>query len=147
MKDAGAAHVIVTEEQDIGSEVARVTDGKGADIAFDPIAGTTMNTMLDSLANKGRYVLYGALSTETSELSALTMLIKRLSIDSYVIFDTTKNPLRLKAATDFVLDGFKRGVFTPTVDEQVFPFEKIVEAHEYLEANKQFGKIVVEVAR
>jgi NADPH:quinone reductase-like Zn-dependent oxidoreductase len=147
LKDAGAAHVIVTQEQDIASEVSRITNGKGADIAFDPVAGPTLNTLLESLAKKGKFVLYGALSTETTELSVLTMLIKQLSIESYVIFDTTQNPLRLKAATEFVLDGFERGVFTPMVDEKVFPFEYIVEAHEYLEANEQFGKIVVEVAR
>ena len=36
---AGAKHVIATEEQDLAAEVMRLTDGKGARIAFDPVCG------------------------------------------------------------------------------------------------------------
>jgi len=38
--------------------------------------------------------------------------------------------------------GFNEGKFKPVIDP-IVPFDKIIEAHRYLEANGQFGKIVV----
>jgi NADPH:quinone reductase-like Zn-dependent oxidoreductase len=37
--------------------------------------------------------------------------------------------------------GFNEGKFKPVIDP-IVPFDKIIEAHRYLEANGQFGKIV-----
>src|SRR5471030_548218 len=37
--EAGAAHVIATDEVDLVQEVMRITDGKGARVAFDPVGG------------------------------------------------------------------------------------------------------------
>ena len=39
LQEAGAAHVIVTQQQDIVAEVMRITNGDGARIAFDPVGG------------------------------------------------------------------------------------------------------------
>ncbi|MHB8528145.1 MAG: zinc-binding dehydrogenase [Caulobacteraceae bacterium] len=44
----------------------------------------------------------------------------------------------------FVTDGLASGAFKPTID-RTFPFDQIVEAHRYLEAGEQIGKIVVTV--
>jgi len=45
---------------------------------------------------------------------------------------------------EFVNSGLEKGTLKPMIDE-VFPFDKIIDAHRYLEANGQFGKIVVTV--
>ena len=37
--DAGAAHVIASDEQDLVKEVLRITGGKGARVVFDPVGG------------------------------------------------------------------------------------------------------------
>src|SRR6267143_3245843 len=39
LRDAGAAHVIATEEVDLVGEVMRITNGQGARVAFDPVGG------------------------------------------------------------------------------------------------------------
>ncbi len=39
LQEAGAPHVIVTQEQDMLAEVMRITDGNGARIVFDPVGG------------------------------------------------------------------------------------------------------------
>jgi NADPH:quinone reductase-like Zn-dependent oxidoreductase len=51
---------------------------------------------------------------------------------------------RLAKAKAFVLDGLERGLLRPVID-RVFAFDEIVAAHRHLEANHQFGKIVVTV--
>jgi NADPH2:quinone reductase len=43
-----------------------------------------------------------------------------------------------------VINGLEKGKLKPIID-RVFPFDKIVDAHRYLEASEQVGKIVVTV--
>ncbi|MDO5948322.1 zinc-binding dehydrogenase [Burkholderia cepacia] len=42
---AGAPHVIATDSQDLVAEVQRITNGHGADIVFDPVAGEIVNSL------------------------------------------------------------------------------------------------------
>ena len=44
--DAGATHVVVTDEQDLVKEVLGLTDGKGARVVFDPVGGPTMEKLV-----------------------------------------------------------------------------------------------------
>jgi NADPH:quinone reductase-like Zn-dependent oxidoreductase len=39
LHEAGAAHVVATQEQDIVAEVMRISNGHGARVAFDPVGG------------------------------------------------------------------------------------------------------------
>ena len=51
--DAGAAHVIATEEQDLVAEVKKLTGGKGARLVFDPVAGPTLAKLTAAMAERG----------------------------------------------------------------------------------------------
>src|SRR5258708_35765637 len=44
--DAGAAHVIATEEVDMVGEVMRITNGQGVRVAFDPVGGLGVPKLL-----------------------------------------------------------------------------------------------------
>jgi NADPH:quinone reductase-like Zn-dependent oxidoreductase len=142
--NAGATHVIVTDEQDLVAEVLRITGGAGARLVFDPVGGPTFPKLIRATKKGGQVLLYGALSTEITPLPMLEMQLRTPTIQGYVLWSTTMDPPRLKAATNFTLRGLQSGAFKPVIDK-VFPFEQIVEAHRYLEANQQFGKIVVTV--
>ncbi len=39
LRARGAAHVVATQEQDLVAEIKRITDGKGAEVIFDSVAG------------------------------------------------------------------------------------------------------------
>jgi NADPH:quinone reductase-like Zn-dependent oxidoreductase len=142
--EAGAAHVIATEEQDLVAEVLRITDGKGATVVYDPVGGPTFAKLLEASAPGARIILYGALSEEPTPLPLFAVLSKRPVITGAMIMTTSSDPAKLKVATDFVTNGLKSGALKPVI-AKVFPFEQIVEAHRYLEANQQFGKVVVSV--
>src|SRR5580693_1662659 len=58
----GAAAVVATEEQDVVSEIKRLTDGKGADLVFDPAGGPTFAKLVEATASGGLLLLSGALS-------------------------------------------------------------------------------------
>jgi NADPH:quinone reductase-like Zn-dependent oxidoreductase len=142
--DAGAAHVIVTGEQDLVAEVKKITGGKGARIVFDPVGGPTAAKLTAAMADRGILFLYGALSPEPLTLPVMELLGKMLTVRGYVLFEITGDAQRLERAKKFVVDGLSSGQLKPLI-AKTFPFEQIVEAHRYLESNQQVGKIVVTV--
>jgi NADPH:quinone reductase-like Zn-dependent oxidoreductase len=142
--DAGAVHVIVTDEQDLVAEALRITGGKGSRIVFDPVGGPTFAKLAQVTSRLGILFLYGALSPEPTPLPLFDVLAKWATIRGYVLMEITSDPVRLKRAKDFVNDGLVEGSFKPVI-AKTFPLEQIVEAHRYLESNQQIGKVVVTV--
>src|SRR5476649_182627 len=142
--DAGAAHVIATEEVDLVQEVMRITDGKGARVAFDPVGGPTFAKLISALSFQGIVYLYGALSEDITPLPVLEMIGKMPTVKAHNIWLTSGDETRRKAAVEYVLKGLEAGALKPVID-RTFTFDKMVEVHRYLETNGQFGKIVVTV--
>lgn len=138
----GAKHVVATEEQDLVTEVQKLTGGKGARVVFDPVGGPTVAKLVAAMAPRGILFQYGALSTEPTPLPLFDLLAKSLTIRGYLLFEITSDPARLEPAKKFVVDGLASGKLKPIV-ARTFPFAEIVEAHRFLESNQQIGKIVV----
>ncbi|CAD6520438.1 L-threonine 3-dehydrogenase [Paraburkholderia hiiakae] len=142
--DAGAAHVVVTDETDLVDEIMRITGGKGARVAFDPVGGPNFAKLISALSFQGIAFLYGALDERATTLPVLEMIAKVISVKAHNIWLTSGDPERRKAAVEYVLKGLESGALKPVID-RTFTFEEMVDAHRYLETNGQFGKIVVTV--
>ena len=140
----GAAFVIATDSQDLVAEVQKITKGKGARVAFDPVGGPTIVKLAAALAPRGILFQYGALSPEPTPLPLLEILGKSLTIRGYVLFEITSDRERLERGKQFVIDGLASGKLKPII-ARTFPLNEIVESHRYLESNQQIGKIVVTV--
>lgn len=141
---AGARHVIATAEQDLVAEVLRLTDGKGARIAFDPVCGKGVEVLAAALAPGGTIFLYGALAQEPTPFPLFTAMSKNLILRGYTLSSVTDHSESMERGKRFVIDGLAAGRFKPLIARS-FPLEQIVEAHRYLESNQQVGKIVVTV--
>ena len=146
LKDAGAHHVIATDEQDLVAEVKRITGKAPPRVAFDPVGGPTIEKLASALAFKGILFQYGALSSEPTPLPLMSVLGKSLTVRGYTLFEFTQDPTApgLRKGIDFVLGGLASGKLKPIIGK-TFPFEQIADAHRYMEANQQIGKIVVTV--
>ncbi|KJK23231.1 NADPH:quinone reductase [Burkholderiaceae bacterium 16] len=142
--EAGAAHVIATDEVDLVQEVMHITDGKGARVAFDPVGGPNFPKLISALAFQGTVYVYGALAEGSTPMPVLPMIAKMPAIKGHNIWLTTGDETRRKAAVEFVLKGLESGALKPIID-RTFKFDEMVEVHRYLEKNGQFGKIVVTV--
>ncbi len=62
-----AAHVIATQEQDVVAEVAKLTEGQGARVVFDPVGGPTVAKLMAVCGGQrdvdfDSFRLYGAAS-------------------------------------------------------------------------------------
>ncbi len=96
------------------------------------------------MAHKGRMILVGTVAGGTYELEARYVMSKRLQIRGTVL---RARSLEEKMAATRLFEAeivplLARGILRPNVDS-VFPISKISHAHQRLESNETFGKVVV----
>jgi NADPH:quinone reductase len=144
LKSLGIEHVIVTDEQDLVKEVARITGGIGCRVIYDPVAGKNIGKLLDALAINGMILIYGVLDLSPAMIDPLKGMAKFATIKFSAVFQTLLNAEKRAKMTEFVLEGVVNGALRPVVDK-TFPFQDIAEAHRYLESNQHVGKIIVTV--
>ena len=144
LRGAGADHVIATEEEDLAPRVKEITDGRGFIIAYDPVGGGFLRDLVEAAQPGATIVNYGNLRTEPVDIPILPMLAKRLDIKFHSLFDTVRLPKKRAACFTHVHDHVASGALEAIID-RTFPLDRIVEAHRYMESNRQMGKIVVTV--
>jgi NADPH:quinone reductase-like Zn-dependent oxidoreductase len=144
LKAQGAKHVVATDESDLAEEVMKITAGKGARIAFDPVGGPDVEKIAASMSERGIIFIYGGLSEQHTMYPHWHAAFKGLSLRGWVASEIWNHPLRYERAKSLVLRGLADGHLKPVI-AKTFPFDQIVEAHQYLESNQQVGKVVVTV--
>ncbi|MEE9345730.1 MAG: zinc-dependent alcohol dehydrogenase family protein [Methylococcales bacterium] len=142
--DAGADHVIVTNDQDLPESVMAMTAGNGANVMFDPIGGPMLEMLANAAASRAIIFEYGALSSEQTLFPLFSSLAKGLTVRGYTLFEITQDAERLARGKQFVYDGLQSDTLKPIID-RTFPLDAIADAHRYMESNQQHGKIVVTV--
>lgn len=144
LTEAGAAHVVLSDEEDIEARLHAIAGSAGLRVVFDAVGGPIFVPLTAAMARGGMLIEYGGLSREPTPFPLASVMTKSLTLRGYVIHEIVNDDARLARAKAFVLDGLERGLLRPIID-RVFAFDDIVAAHRYLESNRQFGKIVVTV--
>ncbi|MEU5261806.1 zinc-binding dehydrogenase [Amycolatopsis sp. NPDC021455] len=127
--DAGAAHVIVTDDEDIAERTLEITGNKGAQFVFDAVAGEGRDARrLRRARHQGNAV--------PAVVRADHAAVQRVRPDPGRRPPRPRGALRPRRCPS-------RDV-RPRVD-RTFDLTAIADAHRYLEANGQFGKVVVTV--
>lgn len=145
LKNAGAADVVVSQSQDIAKAARQVTADRGVRMVFDPVAGPMVNELAETLSQNGTLFLYGNLSGAETPFPFVAALSKGLTVRGYTLFEITGDPVRLARAVKFINHGLEHDQLKPIIAKR-FALDDIVEAHRYMESNRQFGKIIVEAA-
>lgn len=145
-------HLVVTHDRDKdGSRVMRpwhreikqLTDGKGIDVYFDPVAsGDYLSTEVRSLAKGGRIYIYGLLG-DPGVVDLSPMIIRNASLHGWVLDEIIKagDDVWRQACND-ILQRFIDGTFVQHVAE-VYPLSEVQRAHEAMEQGKHIGKLVL----
>jgi len=142
--DAGADHVIVTDEEDLAERVMEITSGTGARILFDPVAGPFLEMLAAAAAPGATIFEYGALAPAPTPFPLFTALAKGLTVRGYTLFEIVRDAEKLARGKQYIHDALQSGKLKPVID-RTFTLDAIVEAHRYMESNRQKGKIVVTV--
>jgi NADPH2:quinone reductase len=129
---------------DLPTATEKWTAGKGINVLLDLVGGPYVKASQKAMAHKGRMILVGTVAGGSYELDARYVMSKRLQIRGTVLrarsMEEKMAATRLFAAE--VVPLLARGVLRPNVDS-VFPLAEISQAHQRLESNETFGKVVV----
>lgn len=142
LREVGAAEVIASAEEDIAARLRDLTREEGVRVVFDAVGGPLVAMLCAAMSRGGILIEYGGLSPEPTPFPLFEALSRCLTVRGYLVHEVVGDPVRLAAAKAFILDGLLAGSLRPVI-ARTFAFEEIVEAHRYLESNRQFGKIVV----
>ncbi len=140
----GADHGILYRTEDFVEEVLRITRGEGVDVVEDFIGADYLARNLSILKPTGTLLLVGLMGGQVAPFDLGGMLRKRLSIRGFTL---RAQPLANKRAIvrrfrERWLPLLAAGTIRPVVHATV-PFEDARRAHEMMEANENFGKIVL----
>jgi len=125
--------------------IEHFTNGKGIDVVLDLVGASYFAANLESLALKGRLILVGLVGGREAEFNLGMALAKRAKIIGTVLRSRSAEE-KAEATRAFIKDVLPllaTGKVKPNLDK-VFKFEDVKEAHEYLESNGSFGKVVLE---
>ena len=140
----GADHAINYRTHDFVAEVKRLTDGKGANVVLDMVAGEYIARELQCMAEDGRLVIIAVMGGVKSEIDAGAVLRRRL-----VITGSTLRPRPVAFKSDIanslrtrVWPWLESGRVKPVI-HQVFPADQAAAAHALMESNQHIGKLVL----
>ncbi len=137
-------HIVTSKGGHMAAQILALTDGRGADFVFDPVAGPELVQLAEATRYHGRIFVYGRLGGEPSLFPVALSLAKGLTVRGYSLFEVINFPDLFACGKAAVAAGVAAGIYRPAVD-RVFALEEIVAAHQHMEANGQQGKIVVAV--
>jgi NADPH:quinone reductase-like Zn-dependent oxidoreductase len=129
---------------DLEAAVKQWTAGKGINVLLDLVGGPYVKGSQKLMANQGRMILVGTVAGGSYELDSRYVMGKRLQIRGTVLRARSleEKIAVTRAFAAEVVPLFARGVLRPNVDS-VFPLSEIGKAHQRLESNETFGKVVV----
>ena len=138
----GADVSINYREQSVEEYVREYTDGKGFDVVFDTVGGENLDQSFQAAATYGTVLSIAARSTH--DLSPLHAKALSLHITFMILKIMDKEKRQdyghiLRAVTRLV----EEGKIQPLVDERVFNFDQVQEAHTLLESKNAIGKVVL----
>jgi putative PIG3 family NAD(P)H quinone oxidoreductase len=136
--------VVVNEPSQFVDSIKSWTQGAGANVILDLVGGNYLSANLDALALKGRLVLIGTTAGAKAEFEFFKLMAKRATIIGTVLRSraSEEKAEATKLFSDEVLPLLANGSVRPTIDS-VFEMKDIRAAHERLESNENFGKVVL----
>jgi NADPH:quinone reductase-like Zn-dependent oxidoreductase len=156
----GADHVINYRTSDFADVVRAATGGEGADVIMDSVGGEVFRKGWPLLAQMGRYVLFGVSSvTGGGSLNRLkaaaafsqmrpifppSLISANKGIFGFNLGTLTGKAAYFAESAQEILRLYERGVLLPVIG-RIFPFDRIVDAHVYLQTRQSVGKVVVNV--
>lgn len=143
----GAKTAINYKEGAFTPKILEATEHRGVDLILDFVGAAYWEQNLSVLATDGRLVLIATLGgTKVEQLNLRLLMKKRLQIIATTLRARSQDyKVRLtRDLSAFALPRFKDGRLQPVID-RIFPWEEVVQAHRYMEENKNIGKIILKL--
>ena len=131
-------------DADWPERVLEVTGERGVDVILDLVGGPYLEGNQKVVATRGRHVVVGVPGGAVATIDLRAMMSRRATLRGTVL---RARPLEEKAALaeafeERVLPLFLLGQASPVIDRMFSP-EEAAEAHRVMEANTNFGKLLI----
>lgn len=150
--EAGAAQVVVTQEEDVVQAVRRHTAGRGVDLVYDGVGGPLFERLGDAVAARGWYLLYGLSGGAELVYPVAAQFSRSWRFHVYKVLEFTgsaslglpRNERALERALRFIDAGLADGRFALPIARR-FALAEAAGAHAWLERGAHAGKVVLTV--
>ena len=143
----GADIAINYQSHDFAEEANKFTNDKGVDLILDFIGAPYFKQNLNCIAFDGTLMMISVMGgVKLQELNLYPILTKRITVKGTTLRSRSieyKKQLINAFLSDFLTD-LKTKNIVPVIDT-VFDWTQIKEAHNYMEANKNKGKIILKI--
>ena len=158
LRSRGVHEAIDYVDRDWTEDVKRLTRGRGVELIIDPLGGEHWKRSFGALRHTGRLGMFGASKATESNLPGILRLLKfglgiplfnplTLMSKNRAVFGVNLGHLwhegdKLRAWMQRILEGVGEGWVRPHIDRS-FSFDEAPEAHAYIEARRNIGKVVL----
>ncbi|MGA7973021.1 MAG: NADPH:quinone oxidoreductase family protein [Pseudolabrys sp.] len=144
-REHGADDGIDYKTEDLKDALRRLTQGRGADVIYDPVGGAYSEAALRSIAWYGRFLVIGFAAGEIPKLPLNLVLLKSCDVQgvfwgSWIERDKAGH----RANTEQLLAWVAEGKLKPHV-HAVYPLERAAEAFKAIASRKVMGKVILKV--
>jgi len=158
LRQRGLDHAIDYRKQDWLPVLKDLTNNRGVELVIDPLGGSSLKKSYRALRTTGRMGVFGMSTASASgirgKLRALKALAQTPKFHPLALMNKNRGVFGLNlghmwgegekvaAWTQEIIRGIHEGWIQPYVD-RAFPFDQVAEAHRYIEARKNIGKVVL----
>jgi len=158
LRERGLDHAIDYRNQDWLPVLKQLTDGRGVDLVIDPIGGSHWKKSYAALRHTGRLGMFGVSVASANGLRGklkvikaaaqmprfhpLGLLNKNRGVFGLNLGHLWHEPEKVATWMQAILAGVREGWVRPHVDK-AFSFAQAGEAHSYMEARKNIGKVIL----
>ncbi len=141
--DSGADYVIDWKNEDIVKRVKELTDGRGADVIYDPVGGEAFDASTHCINFEGRLIVIGFASGRIPEIKAHMILNKNMSVMGFFWTNYLfKRPDLVADYQNEINKLYLEGKFKPVVSAEL-PMSGLIRALDTLVHKGAYGKIVL----
>src|SRR4029078_9974173 len=142
-KAHGAELTLNYAKEDLKDGLRRLTNGKGADIVFDPVGGSYAEAALRAIAWEGRFLVIGFAAGDIPKVPLNLALLKGCDIrgvfwGAWTRINAEKNRANLEKLVKWTAEG----KISSHVD-RTFPLAQTAEALKLLAGRKAMGKVIL----
>ena len=144
--ELGAEGGTVRNEENFADAVVKWTDNNGVQVILDPVGANYLEDNMKSLTLEGRLVMIGLMGGAKTSINLGLLMMKRLRIIGSTLRaqPIPKKTEIMNNLNENIWPLLESGDIKPIIDT-VIPIEEVDKAHELMESNQTFGKVILKV--
>ena len=144
-REHGASEAINYASEDIRDRVKALTDGKGANVVYDPVGGDVFDASLRAIAWEGRLLIVGFAAGRIPSIPANYLLVKNCAAIGVFWGDyADKAPHVIQRGMNELMAWYDEGLLKPHVSFE-FPLAQATQALQTILERRSTGRVVLTI--